>query len=174
MSRLALAILVPALLLAGTAHAQGPQSAARQLIETYSPVLSLEPQPKPCGSGEAYRPTTVDVVLGRRDVTLRNRHGKVVKRAPTSRDLWPLGEGYYIDLPGNPLEPGCGYERQFRSWNDGRGPSVYAHIATDPSDPGKLAVGYWFYYTFNDFTDKHESDWEMAQVDFNASTPRRR
>ena len=34
--------------------------------------------------------------------------------------------------------------------------------------PGKLAVQYWFYYTFNDFTDKHESDWEMAQVDFDA------
>jgi hypothetical protein len=31
-------------------------------------------------------------------------------------------------------------------------------------------VGYWLYYTFNDFTDKHESDWEMAQVDFEAST----
>ena len=43
-------------------------------------------------------------------------------------------------------------------------------MATDPSDPGKLAVEYWFYYTFNDFTDKHESDWEMAQVDFAAST----
>ena len=28
---------------------------------------------------------------------------------------------------------------------------------------------YWFSYTFNDFTDKHESDWEMAQVDFDAS-----
>ena len=43
-------------------------------------------------------------------------------------------------------------------------------MATDPSDPGKLAVEYWFYYTFNDFTDKHESDWEMAQVDFAASS----
>ena len=37
------------------------------------------------------------------------------KRAPTSRDLWGLGtEGYYLDLPGNPLDPGCRYERQFR------------------------------------------------------------
>ena len=51
--------------------------------------------------------------------------------------------------------------------------AIYAHVATDPSDPGKLAVEYWFYYTFNDFTDKHESDWEMAQVDFAASTAAR-
>jgi hypothetical protein len=32
-------------------------------------------------------------------------------------------------------------------------------------------VQYWFFYTFNDFTNKHEGDWEMAQVVFNASTP---
>jgi hypothetical protein len=133
-------------------------------------VLSLQPQAKACGSGEVYQPTRVDIVLGRRDVLLRDLHGKLVKRAPTSRELWGLRPGYYIDLPGNPLNPGCGYERQFRHWNDGRSPSVYAHVATDPSDPGKLSVQYWFYYTFNDFTDKHESDWEMAQVEFAASS----
>ena len=79
----------------------------------------------------------------------------MVKRGPTSHDLWGLGPGYYLDFPGDPLSPGCGYERQFRAWDNGRPPSVYAHIATDPSYPGKLAVQYWFYYTFNDFTDKH-------------------
>jgi hypothetical protein len=157
------------LLVAAPAWAQGSESAERRLAARYSPVLSLERQPKPCGAGEAYRPTSVDVVLGRRSVLLRDPRGKVVKRGPTGSDLWGLAEGYYIDLPGDPLKPGCGYERQFRNWNDARQPSVYAHVATDPSHPGKLAVGYWFYYTFNDFTDKHESDWEMAQVDFVAS-----
>jgi hypothetical protein len=140
------------------------------LAAEYSPVLELEPQAKPCGSGEAYRPTSVDIVLGQQEVLLRDWHGRVVKRAPTSRDLWGSGPEYYLDFPGNPLNPGCGFERQFRTWNGGRPPSVYAHVATDPSHPGKLAVQYWFYYTFNDFTDKHESDWEMAQVDFAASS----
>jgi hypothetical protein len=163
--------LAVALLLALPGLARGSESAAQQLAARYSPVLVLEPQAKPCGSGEAYRPTTVDIVLGRQDVLLRDPRGKVVKRAPTSHDLWGLGPDYYLDFPGDPLNPGCGYERQFRNWNDGRPPSVYAHVATDPLHPGKLAVGYWFYYTFNDFTDKHESDWEMAQVDFAASTP---
>jgi hypothetical protein len=162
-----LALLVA---LALPAWARGAESAAQELAATYSPVLSLAPQAKPCGSGEPYRPTTVDIVLGRRDVLLRDPHGRLVERAPMSRDLWGLGPGYYLDFPGNPLNPGCGYERQFRNWNDGRPPSIYAHVATDPSDPGNLAVEYWFYYTFNDFTDKHESDWEMAQVDFAAST----
>ena len=150
--------------------ARGAESAAQELAARYSPVLELQPQAKACGSGEAYRPTSVDIVLGREDVLLRDPPGRLVKRAPTSRDLWDLGAGYYLDFPGNPLNPGCGYERQFRRWNDGRRPSVYAHVATDPLHPGKLAVGYWFYYTFNDFTDKHESDWEMAQVDFAEST----
>ena len=165
-----LSTLVVTVLVTAPAWAQVPQSASQRLAATYSPVLSVQPQPKPCGSGEAYRPTSVDIVLGRRDVLLRNPQGKVVKRAPTSADLWALAAGYYIDLPGDPLKPGCGYARQFRAWNDRRQPSVYAHLATDPSHPGKLAVQYWFYYTFND-TDKHESDWEMAQVDFDARGP---
>ncbi|HET7051779.1 MAG TPA: hypothetical protein VFI54_26145, partial [Solirubrobacteraceae bacterium] len=155
--------------MAGPARAQGPQSSEQQLLAAeYSPVLSLDPQRAPCGPGEAYRPTSVDIVLGRQGVVLRDSHGKVVKRAPTSADLWRHPVGYYLDFPGDPINPGCGYEKQFRDWNDGRKPSVYAHIATDPSHPGKLVVQYWFYYTFNDFTDKHESDWEMAQVDFDA------
>jgi hypothetical protein len=169
--RLIGAVLAIVLVLALPAWARGAESAAQRLAEMYSPLLSLEPQAKPCGSGEAYRPTTVDIVLGRQDVLLRDPAGGLVKRAPTSSDLWGLGAGYYLDFPGNPLNPGCNYERQFRKWNDGRPNTVYAHIATDPLHPGKLAVGYWFYYTFNDFTDKHESDWEMAQVDFAASTP---
>jgi hypothetical protein len=167
---LIVAWLVLLCVLALPAWARGAESAARELAVRFSPVLSLEQQASPCGPGEAYRPTSVDIVLGRRDVLLRDPRGRLVKRAPTSRDLWGLGAGYYIDFPGNPLNPRCGYERQFRGWNDGRPPSVYAHVATDPADPGKLSVEYWFYYTFNDFTDKHESDWEMAQVDFAAST----
>jgi hypothetical protein len=163
-----LGTLAAAVLFAAPASARGPQSAAQQLAARYSPVLSVEPQPTLCGSGEAYRPTSVDIILGRQQVLLRDPRGKVVKHAPSSRELWALAEGYYIDLPGNPLKPGCDYESQFRDWNGDRRPSVYAHIATDPSHPGKLAVQYWFYYTFNDFTDKHESDWEMAQVDFDA------
>ena len=162
-----LALALTALVVLPTS-AQASQSAEQQLAAKYSPVLTLEPQPRPCGPGEPYRPTSVDVVLDRSDVLLRAPSGGVAKRAPTAGDLWRHGKGYYIDLPGDPLNPGCGYERQFRTWNDSRQPSVYAHVATDPDYPDKMAVEYWFYYTFNDFTDKHESDWEMAQVDFDA------
>ena len=71
-----LSTLVVTVLVTAPAWAQVPQSASQRLAATYSPVLSVQPQPKPCGSGEAYRPTSVDIVLGRRDVLLRNPQGR--------------------------------------------------------------------------------------------------
>jgi hypothetical protein len=131
----------------------------------------VAPQKKPCGTGEAYRPTTVDILLGNPEVALRDAQGKVVKRGPTAEDLAGAPAGDYIDLQGKPLSPGCFYEQQFKRWFGARKPTVYAHVATDSEHRGKLAVQYWFFYTFNDFTNKHEGDWEMAQVDFDAATP---
>ena len=49
---------------------------------SYSPVLSIDAQRKPCGPGEAYRPTSVDVILGRKDVLLRDSSRNVVTRGP--------------------------------------------------------------------------------------------
>jgi len=64
------ASLALALVLALPALAQGAESAARELAVKYSLVLSLEPQAKACGTGEAYRPTTADVMLSRQEVLL--------------------------------------------------------------------------------------------------------
>ena len=52
----------------------------------------------------------------------------------------------------------------------GAPPTTYAHVVTDPRIPGKLALQYWFFYVFNDFNNKHEGDWEMIQLDFDAAT----
>lgn len=150
--------------------ARAAASAAQELAERYSPALMVEPQARVCGPGEAYRPIDIDLVLGRKGVVLRDPAGGIVKAAPKAADLFNRPYGYYVDLPGNPLRPGCGYEKDYRSWNGDRKPVVYAHLATDADHPGKLAVQYWLYYTFNDAKNKHEGDWEMAQVDFNAST----
>ena len=160
-------------LLLPCAPATADTSAATTLADKYSPVIALEPQTRPCGRGEGYRPTTVDIVLGNPDVVLRNSDAKVVTRGPTAQDLSGAPAGDYIDLQGKPLGPGCFYEKQFKRWFGNRKPTVYAHLATDSEYPGKLAVQYWFFYTFNDFTNKHEGDWEMAQVDFDAATPER-
>jgi hypothetical protein len=171
---LALAWVAAGLLLgAASPDAVAAGASAKKLVERYSPIVGFRRQEEPCGSGEAYRPTSVNVVLGNPAVALRDPSGKVVTKAPSAADLWGLGENYYLDLPGDPLHPGCDYEKDFRRWSGGTKPSVYAHIAADPGHPEKLAIQYWLYYTFNDFTDKHESDWEMIQVDFDVPTPRR-
>lgn len=144
-------------------------SPPQRLADRYSPVLWVEPQVRECGPGEAYRPIDINLVLGRPGVVLRDPAGRVVKDAPTAADLFGRPYGYYVDLPGDPLRPGCGFERDYRSWNGDREPVVYAHIATDSKHAGKLAVQYWLYYTFNDAKNKHEGDWEMVQLDFDAS-----
>jgi len=164
----ALAVCV---LLGLSARAAADTSAAARLADRYSPVIAVEPQHKLCGPGEPYRPTTVDILLGNPEVVLRNAQRKVVERGPTARQLSGAPAGDYIDLGGNVLRPGCFYEKQFKRWFGDRKPTVYAHVTTDSEHPGKLAVQYWFFYTYNDFTNKHEGDWEMAQVDFDAATP---
>jgi hypothetical protein len=47
---------------------------------------------------------------------------------------------------------------------------VYAHIATERGRPGQLALQYWLYYVYNDYNDKHESDWEKIELHFDAGT----
>ena len=136
---------------------------ALRLAKRYAPVVMLKAQPKPCGKGEAFRPTSVEVVLGNREVLLRDGRGGVVAKGPTAAELFGKPAAYYLDLPGNPLHPGCGFERDFDTWAAGKPAVAYAHVA---AERGRLAVQYWLYYTFNDFNDKHESDWEFVQVVF--------
>jgi hypothetical protein len=112
----------------------------------------------------------VDVVLGRDDVVLRDSSGAEVMRAPTAADLHGLGDGYALDFPGNALEPGCTYEQWFQEIADGVPTTVYAHVVGEPGEPG-LALQYWLYWPYNDWNNKHESDWEMIQLVFDASTP---
>lgn len=144
--------------------------AATELAEKYAPVVVIRDQVEPCGDGEPYLPTTVDSVLGQLDVALRGPAGETVV-APTSADLAGKGDGWYLDLPGDPLAPGCDYEKWFRATSPDRPATVYARVAADPGHPGMLALQYWFFWVFNDWNDKHEGDWEMIQILFDASTP---
>jgi hypothetical protein len=109
-------------------------------------------------------------VLGRKDVTLRGPDGFELE-APTARDLYRKDSKYFLDFPGNPLKPGCSYERWFREISKGKPATVYAHIATQPDKPGLLALQYWLYYVYNDWNNKHEGDWEMIQLVFRANSP---
>ena len=85
-------------------------------------------------------------------------------------DLFDLGEGFYLDAPGDSLNPGCLYEQDHDRFNEGQPAVVYAHIAQQPDEPDQLAVQYWLYWYYNDWNNKHEGDWEFVQVLFDAST----
>ena len=141
------------------------------LAKSYAPVLRLVEQPEECGPGEPYEPMDVDVLLDERTVALRGPWNPVdlVKIAPVARDLVGLYD-YHLDFPGHALNPGCGYERWARRITGSRAPAVYAHAATDPGFPGKLALQYWIFYAYNDWNNLHEGDWENVQLIFDAAT----
>jgi hypothetical protein len=169
-------ILVAASLLAlGWCQAAAADGLREQetLAAKYAPVIRLVTQSEDCGHGEPYRPLDVNALFGADTVALRGPWNRtdLVKIAPTAADL---GQGlyeYHLDFPGNPLDPGCGYEQWARTISAGTKPTVYAHVTTDPGYPGKLALQYWIFYVFNDWNNLHEGDWEMIQLDFDASTP---
>jgi hypothetical protein len=141
--------------------------AVSELAHRYAPVVRLVAQKKPCGHGEPFEPTDVDVVLGNPDVVLRGpwSGANLVKVEPTAQDLAKGLFEYNLDFPGNALAPGCGYEQWSRRISAGSKPTTYAHVVTES---GRLALQYWFFYVFNNFNDKHEGDWEMIQLDFKA------
>ncbi|GFJ94227.1 hypothetical protein [Phytohabitans rumicis] len=140
------------------------------LAERYAPVVRLVAQTEECGYGEPYWPMDVDALFDQPTVALRGpwTGADLVKIGPTAPDLAGDLYEYHLDFPGNPLQPGCGYEQWADQITQGRLPTVYAHVATDPGAPGKLALQYWFFYAFNDFNNTHEGDWEMIQIVFDA------
>ena len=149
------------------------EAAAQELVERYAPVIAVAPQAEPCDpSGEQYTPTSPDIVLDNPHVVLRQIGvgDPVLVVGPTARDLFDTGESFYIDFPGNAFDPGCAYEGDFLRYNQGRNAVVYAHVATQPDHPNKLAVQYWFFYYYNNYNNLHEGDWEGIQLLFDVGT----
>jgi len=163
---IAVLCLLGALVATGSALA-GPEE---DLAARYTPVVRLVDQPEECGPGEPYIPTDVDVLFDEPTVAFRGPWNRtdLVKIGPAASDLVNRYE-YHLDYPGDPLDAGCSYELWARRLTAGTSPTVYAHVATDPGYPGKLALQYWFFYPFNDFNNTHEGDWEMTQLVFDAA-----
>ena len=157
---------------AGTARSGEAAGDPRQeLLDRYAPEVVVRTQPTACGEGEAYLPMPVDPLFGRDGVVLRGPGGVAVG-APTEADLAEAtGDDWYLDLPGNALRPGCSYERFYDRLvsEQGISPTVYGRVATDAERPGRLMVQYWFFYLYNDWNDRHEGDWEMVQLQFDAA-----
>jgi hypothetical protein len=162
-------IAVVGLALAPVASASLSQE--RALAERYAPVVQLVARAD-CGPGKPYQPIDVNLLFNEPTVALRGPWGAdLVKIGPSAGDLGKGLFDYHLDFPGNALHPGCDYLKWDRRLTAGHAPVVYAHVATEPDRPAKLALQYWFFYVFNDWNNLHEGDWEMIQLDFDASTP---
>ena len=176
-----LLVAMAGVLSAAVVGSAGPAAAAasvdavtvdeQALAERFAPVVSLVRQDVECGPGEAFEPSDVGLVLDDRSVALRApwADDEVVKAGPTAEDLADRLFGYYLDFPGDALEPGCDYERWAGARAASTPPTQYAHVATESGHDERLALQYWFFYPYNDYTNKHEGDWEMAQLVFEAA-----
>ena len=163
--------LVAGLALSLPALAAASLSDEQALAKRFAPAVRLVTQHEPCGPGEPYQPIDIKALLDEPTVALRGPWGNdLVKIAPQAGDLSADRYEYHLDFPGNALDPGCSYERWANRISEGTRPTVYAHVATDPQHPGKLALQYWLYYVFNDWNNTHEGDWEMIQLNFDAAT----
>ena len=153
--------------------AAAPDSVEQELVEKWAPIYLLKSQDEPCDDqGEQYEPASVDIVLDNPEIALRlvSPGDPVALFGPGGADLYGLGEGYYLEYPGLTLSPGCVYEQDFRRYQDGANAVVYAHIVQEPGHADQLAVQYWTFWYFNDWNNKHETDWEFTQLLFEAST----
>jgi hypothetical protein len=170
---LVLAFAPPAHAQTGAEDPAAESRAALQLAQKYAPIMMLKQQDEACDRhGEQFAPTAVDIVLNNPEVALRQvgRGDPVVMWGPGEKDLFNRGAGFYLDFPGHALDPGCLYEKDFRRYGAEQPTAVYAHIATQPDRPGELALQYWFFWYFNLWNNKHESDWEGIQLVFPASS----
>jgi hypothetical protein len=147
--------------------------AAQALADRFAPIIMVKQQDLPCDTkGEPFVPMPVEIVLDNPEIALRQLgpDNPTVMRGPGARDVFELGEGFFLDFPGTPLAPGCIYERDFDKYAAAFTPTVYAHIVQQPDEPGLLFLQYWFYWYFNDWNNKHESDWEGITLKFEASS----
>ncbi len=174
MSLLAMSLLLVSLIGVDPATGQtSDESQAQELAERHAPIFELRAQQGPCDdTGEQYAPAAADLVLDNDQILLRQvgDGNPVIKVGPGAEDLHNLGAGFYLDFPGDALNPGCIYEKDFQRYSDGRPAVVYAHIVGQDDAPGKLALQYWFFYYYNDYNNLHEGDWEGIQLLFDVAT----
>ena len=153
-----------------------PESTAREkLAATYAPIVYLPDLDQPCRrGGSSFSPLPVETVLDNGAVSLRKvSEPGFVKWAPSGADLWLIGgDRYfdaYIDLPGDPNNPGCRYERDGLRFAGEQEHIAYARVVPD-EESGGLFLQYWLFYYFNDWNNQHEGDWELIQLRFEASS----
>jgi hypothetical protein len=151
-----------------THRALGPRPSASTLAlaQQFAPELRL-------AAGERFRPVAMQDFLTA--ATLRSGtppRGTSLQERPTLFTL-PIGSAAsYLDVSGaQPNTNAARYAEIERTIEARVGtPTVYWKLLRQPST-GRIALEYWFLYLYNDFTDRHEADWEGVTVILQAGVP---
>ena len=110
----------------------------RALAERFAPVVRLVEQEEECGPGEPWEPTDVDVLFDEPTVALRGpwNASDLVEIGPSAEDLADRFD-YHLDFPGNPLHPGCDYERWARRLTENHAPTSTPTSRPTPGAPAR-------------------------------------
>jgi hypothetical protein len=143
-----------------------PPTAGTALADQFAPTLRLS-------SAEQFKPIAIEDYLSH--ATLKTGTpptGRATQLHPTSFSI-PTGPGpSYLDLRNADASRGPSQYRAIEQQIEKLRPrpTVYWRIAHEPST-GRIAIEYWFLYLYNDFTDRHEADWEGVTVFLQSGTP---
>lgn len=145
----------------------------QELLDRYAPIIITVNQSEVCDpGGDPFLPMSVEALLGNPEIALRQigAYDPVRQWGPKAKDIHNISEGFYLDYPGSALQPGCIFEKDYRRWVPERKAIVYGRVVSQAEHPNKLAVQYWLFWYFNDWNNKHESDWEFIQLIFEADS----
>jgi len=140
-----------------------------ELATTYAPILSFHER-------ERYRPQSIDVMLdhARLRQTVAGVEVTVLDKV-TAGDLATAPADTYLDLwygqddtSGYLNYTAHGSFYDLNNLRDAYPTTVYARVVR--AGDGRVAIQYWLFYYYNDWYNKHEGDWEMVQVELDASS----
>lgn len=150
------------------AHAQEQAPATdRELAEKFVPTLHFHQL-------ELFRPQEVDVLLDNarlRQGSMWSYFDVLLQVSPTDLvtyndisyhlDSW-LGDDSASDYK-NYTAHRAFYQAVLSPYVGGPPVVTYAHVVRDEV-PGIITIQYWLFYYYNDAFNKHEGDWEFAEV----------
>lgn len=140
-----------------------------ELARRFAPIFYFHP-------AEIFRPQSVDVILKQARLRQSRRLwlDTNVLIHPDVLDLFHLetDESYFLDVwygddgsseSSNYSAHQADYEARLSPQAGGPPVVVYAHVVRH-ENPGYITIQYWALYFYNDWFNKHEGDWEMAEV----------
>jgi RsiW-degrading membrane proteinase PrsW (M82 family) len=144
------------------------QTTDLELAQTYAPILYFHER-------ERYRPQPIEVMLDHARVRQTVAGVEVTIRDTISAgELADVPADAYLDLWYGQDDTSAylnysahGAYYDLNGLRAAYPVTTYARVKRAPD--GRVVVQYWLFYYYNDWYNKHEGDWEMIQVELDAS-----